>query len=202
MRGKGFAVALWLALAVPVNGSEMPVATPGDARPRINIYPVGTGAEYAMVVPGEKAPNFSYESDGRSLRLHHLRAQGHVLLVLGAGDAQLRALESQRDALLRLGVVPVAVLDIRHGSCRSAARRLGLNYPVIADPTRVIGAQFNALEPRTRLTAPAWFIVDRGGSVRALDRFEWPQSTWREVAISSLGLASDDAPIPASFGGR
>jgi len=200
MRPMGIAAALMFALAAPSFAADPRGAAAYDARTRVDIYPVGTGGEYATVVVGERAPDFSYQLDGQWRRLHDLRAQGHVLLVLGAGDEQLRAIEAQREGLLRVGVVPVAVLDSRAGACRAVVRRLGLGFPVIPDPTRVIGAQFNSLEPRTRLTAPAWFVIDQRGSVRGLDRFEWPASAWREVAGNALGLASDGAP--ASFGGR
>ncbi len=200
MRNPGLAVALLLALAAPSMAAESRGTTSYDPRGRIDMYAVGTGAEYATVLVGEKAPDFNYQVDGRWQRLRDLRAQGHVLLVLGAGDEQLRAIESQREGLLRLGVVPVAVLDLRASSCRAATRKLGLQFTVIPDPTRVIGAQFNSLEPRTRMTAPSWFLIDRGGNIRALDRFEWPTAEWREIASNALGLATDGAP--ASFGGR
>ena len=200
MRSMGTAVALLLALATPSMAADSHGEPSRDPHPRIDTYAVGTGAEYATVVVGEKAPDFNYQVNGRWQRLRDLRAQGHVLLVLGAGDVQLRAIESQREVLLRLGVVPVAVLDLRASACRSTAAKLGLHFTVIPDPTRVIGAQFNSLEPRTRMTAPSWFVIDRNGSIRALDRLDWPSSDWREVASNALGIATDGSP--ASFGGR
>jgi len=200
MRSTGTALALLLALATPTMAAESRGSSSYDAHPRLDMYAVGTAGEYATVVVGEKAPDFNYQVDGRWQRLRDLRAQGHVLLVLSANNDQLRAIESQREGLLRLGVVPVAVLDLRASSCRSAAAKLGLHFTVIPDPTRVIGAQFNSLEPRTRMTAPSWFLIDRTGNIRALDRLEWPTSDWREVASNALGLATDGAP--ASFGGR
>ena len=151
---------------------------------------------------GEAAPDFSYLVDGRWRRLRELRSQGHVLLVVGAGDAQLRALEAQREGLLRLCVVPVAVLDQRSGRCRATSERLGLHFTVIADPTRVIAAQFNALDERTRLAAPAWFVVDQRGTVRALAHASWPETSWREVAIGSLGLTPGGATVNTSYHGR
>ena len=202
MRTLRAVTALVLTLAAPSHAAEPRSIPSNDPRPRSEMLALGTSSEYPVVLSGERAPDFNYQVDGQWFRLHDLLTQGHVLLVLGAGEPQLRALEAQRAELLRLDVVPVGVLDMRAGRCGTMVRKLGLGYTVIADPTRVIGAQFNALEPHTRLTAPAWFIVDRTGTVRALGRLEWPTAEWREVAMRSLGLALDDAPIRAAFGGR
>jgi peroxiredoxin len=202
MKRMGSAAALLLALAAI---GTLPPAARGAANESpspINLYPLGSGGEYAAVVTGETAPDFSYLVDGRWHRLRDLRSQGHVLLVVGAGEAQLRSLEAQREDLVRLGVVPVAVLDQRSGRCRATSERLGLRFTVISDPTRVIAAQLNALDERTRQAAPAWFVVDRRGTVRALAHARWPETSWREVAISSLGLTPDGATVSTSYHGR
>lgn len=193
-------VAALLAFAVPCaaatnSGSS---ATPNDPRAQ-HIYPLGSASEFAYLVTGQSVPDFAYDTpDGRDARLHDLLAQGHVLLVFGAGDRHLTELERERSALLRMGVVPVAVLDLGGKTCRSVVSRLGLHYPVIADPRRVIAAQFNCLESATRATAPAWFVVDRTDRLRACDRFEWPDASWALTSASALGLPVGDALMPAS----
>ena len=198
------ACAALLVLACGVvfaDGKSPPTAgDPGHAAP---LYPTGTNAEYSFVTRGDDAPDFSYEAaGGRWLRLRDLRAQGHVLLVIAPDDERLRALERERRALLALGVVPVAVLDMKSSRCRSIAERLQLGYTVVPDPQRVIGAQFNALEPRSRQDAPAWVVVDRKGRVRGLGRFEWPEAKWTQVAATSLGLPVDVMQSPASTRAR
>ncbi len=192
--------AALLALAVPcaaaANGGAN--TTPSDPRTQ-NLYPLGSASEYAYLGAGQSAPDFHYDAaDGSDARLHDLLAQGHVLLVFGAGDEHLRGIEHERAQLLRMGVVPVAVLDLGGKTCRAAVARLGLHYPVIADPRRVIAAQFNCLESTTRATAPAWFLVDRKDRLRACDRFEWPQSSWTITSASALGLPVGDALMPTS----
>jgi peroxiredoxin len=192
--------AALLALAIPCAsaGTGGSNATPSDPRTQ-NLYPLGSASEYAYLGTGQNAPDFHYDAaDGSDARLHDLLAQGHVLLVFGAGDERLRAIERERTALLRMGVVPVAVLDLGGKTCRAAVTRLGLHYPVIADPRRVIAAQFNCLESSTRATAPAWFVVDRKDRLRACDRFEWPQSSWTITSASALGLPVGDALMPTS----
>ena len=175
------------------------VVVPGDPAHALPLYPMGTNAEYSIVATGDDAPDFSFEATGgRWLRLHDLRAQGHVLLVIAPAEERLRALERERRALLTLGVVPVAVLDVKSSRCRSIAERLQLGYTLVPDPNRVIGAQFNALEPRSRQDAPAWIVVDHKGRVRGLGRFTWPAARWTHIAATSLGLPADGVQSPAS----
>ncbi|MFN8587862.1 MAG: redoxin domain-containing protein [Candidatus Eisenbacteria bacterium] len=184
-----------LALAAGWNSPPPPV----NASTSLPLVPLGTSGEYAIVDVGSAAPDFSYTAlDGGANRLHDLRAQGPVLLVIGADESQLTALQRERDALLAMGVVPVAVVDKREGACRRQAQRLGLGYPVIPDPRRLIAAQFNALEPASRAAAPAWFVVDSRGHVRDLNRFHWPDREWSEIASNALGLPRHEDPRPAS----
>lgn len=170
-----------------------------DGQSPLPLVPLGSSSDYAMVEAGTGAPDFSYETlAGGRARLRDLRAQGHVLLVFGASEDVLARLQKETESLSRLGIVPVAVLDWRTGACRGVVRRLGLTYPVVPDPRRTIGAQYNVLDPRTRQDSPAWFVVDRGGRVRGLDRFDWPRESWAVVAASSLGLPAGDMSVPAS----
>lgn len=175
-----------------------PPPIPGAVE-RLPLVPLGTAGEYAVVEVGSSAPDFSFEGpDGSWRRLHDLRGQGSILMVFGATQEQLVALEQQRPQLLRMGIVPVAILDCRRNSCRSTTERLHLNFVVVPDAQRVIAAQFHALSPGSRAHAPAWFVLDQRGNVRALSRFEWPTRAWTEVAGNALGLPVLDAPVPAS----
>jgi peroxiredoxin len=172
---------------------------PPNPRTATPIFPISVSAEYAVLEVGSSAPDFSFESPtGGSRRLHELRAQGAVLVVIGAGDQRLIRLESERPRLLAMGVVPVVVLDYKASHCRDIARRLGLQGVVAPDPQRVIAAQFNALERSTHASVPAWFVINREGRVRALGRLEWPSSAWTEVAAGALGVATAGGNVTTS----
>jgi peroxiredoxin len=191
----------FLALLGPSGDPLAAAIGPEPANPQspAPLVPYGTSSEYAMVEAGTNAPDFSYETlAGGSARLRDLLAQGNVLLVFGASDTDLRRLQGESDQLTRLGVVPVAVLDRSVSSCRRTAKKLSLTIPVVPDPQRAIGAQYNALDPRTRQDAPAWFVVDQRRRVRGLDRFELPREPWVSVAATSLGIPPGDWPLPAS----
>lgn len=184
-----------LAIAAGWN-SPPPHTTPSSTLP---LVPLGTSGEYAVIDIGSTAPDFSYTAlDGAANRLHDLRAQGPVLIVIGAQEEQLLALQRQRDELLGMGVVPVAIVDRRDGQVRRQVERLRLAYPVIPDSRRLIAAQFNSLEPASRAAVPAWFVVDQRGHVRDLGRFTWPEREWAEIASTALGLPRQVEPRPAS----
>jgi peroxiredoxin len=151
------------------------------------------------VAAGDPAPDFSFEtSDHRWYHLRDLLVQGSVMLVFAPTDAQMRALESERDALLAKGILPVAVLDRRDGQSWSTPDRLKLHYHVLADSRGVIAAQFNLVDTNTHRTMPGWFVVDRSGRVRGLRRETLPDAGYVPVAARALGLAEHESVQPAS----
>jgi peroxiredoxin len=185
-----------LAAATPL------VHVPGrlDApRTPATFAPAPSEPPVAFVTAGDPAPDVLWDGvDARPARLRDLRAQGHVLLVFSPTETQLRALERERDHLLDARVLPVAVLDRGAASAAGLARRLGLHYVVVPDPHGVVAAQFNVLDPATRRAAPAWFVVDRTGRVRGLDRRGVPDAGYLALASRALALAGPDAILPGS----
>ncbi len=199
----GSACALALVVAATVAGAaNLPSASPPGAPAATSLHPQGVNADYAVVDVGSQAPDFTFESVTGWLRLRDLRAQGNVLLVIAPDEPTLAALQRERAVLGQLGVVPVAVLDRRAGACRDLAGKLGLDFPVLPDPRRVIGEQFNALDPDSRADAPAWFVLDHQGRVRDLGRHDWPRQAWTELSAHALGLEVPGGTAPAAHHAR
>jgi len=179
--------------AVRVSGPAAPPRVPPTLTPAAPEPPATT------VVAGDPAPDVAWEGpESRRLHLRDLRAQGSVLLVFEPGEAQLQALERDRERLLDLGVVPAAVLDRSPSSLRALARRLALHFTLIPDRQRVIASQFNVLDPATLRAVPAWFVVDRSGKVRALDRGKVPEGGYTRLVSAALVLPARDATLPGS----
>jgi peroxiredoxin len=155
----------------------------------------------AVVEIGDRAPDFAFtDLQGRTAHLHDLLAQGAVLLVFESGESGLSALQRERDALVRMGVVPVAIEDMRSGAARSMRERLALSFPVIPDTRAIAASQFNSLDGATLRPVPSWFVVDRAGHVRGLKRGAMPAGPWAPVVATALGLPSPEAPHAASTG--
>ena len=148
---------------------------------------------------GDIAPDFSYQAvDARWRRLHDLVTDHPVLLVFGADEAALRALESEREALMDRGVLPVAVAGSRLGATRAMAQKQELRFTVIADPQGVIASQFNALDPASGHALPTWFVLDSHRRVRGLGRNGLPSRGYGKLVAEALGLPPDQAVVPSA----
>jgi peroxiredoxin len=149
------------------------------------------------ICAGDPAPDFAFQGvDHRWMQLHHLLDQGPVLLVFGPTRAELTQLDLEKDDLLSLGVVPVAVLDRTAGVARRLATEQGLRYPVLADARQVIAVQFNCTDGGRMLRG--WFVIDQHGKVRALRRGDLPEGDYPNLCARALGLATPGVPLPAS----
>lgn len=175
--------------------STAPVPTrPGFA---LQSKPVDTPA--TEVCLGDIAPDFSYQgADARWRRLRDLVAESPILIVFGADDAALRAIEREREALMNLGILPVAVVGSRLGVTRTLTSRLELRYTVLADPQGVIASQFNAVDPASDRAIPTWFVLDAMRRVRGLGRTGLPRHGYQELAAGALGLPARSATVPAA----
>jgi peroxiredoxin len=196
----GIIAALLIVAAAPLqtpDAADRARSMNDDLHRLQGISPGNPEPPLSTVSAGDIAPDFSFESmDHHWLRLHDLLAQGNVLLVFGAEEAQLTAIEREQGAMLSRGIVPVAVLDRRDGATWATVRRLGLHYSVLSDPQCVIGAQFNVLHPTTHGPVPSWFVIDRKGCVRGLKRATLPSSGFGALAASALGMPSADVTVP------
>ena len=184
--------------AVDPGANPFPISD--DGRPAISSVQNGAPEPPASEVRvGDVAPDFSFEGfDGKWRNLRDLRVQGSVLLVIAPDHVQMSALERERATLIERGVLPVAILDATPRATASTIRKLDLHYSVIADPRRVIAEQFNAIQSRTHAAVPAWFVIDRKGLVRALDRGSFPSRGYTALATEALGLPTPGAALPSS----
>jgi peroxiredoxin len=189
-------LAAILALGPGEVTDQTPPLTPDDATAR-SYGPLPPEPPSADVELGDVAPDFAFQGeDNHWRRLHDLLQQGPVLLVFSTDKATLTTLEHERDAMLKLGAIPVALLDVRNGVAWATARRLGLHYLVVPDSRRVIAAQFRALDQNGERVAPSWFVVDRGGRVRALRRGSLPAQGFAQLTALALGLPDPGVTVP------
>lgn len=154
------------------------------------VVPAPEGSQHGVPAPpaiGSNAPDFTYQSfDYQWRNLHHMLAQGSVLLVFGASDEQLQSLERDRESLLRRGVVPVAVVNHRESDVWRTVSRFGLSYSLLADPHTAIAEQFGAVDSARHAT-PAWFVIDPSGKVRGSGAGTPPGTDWVALSGTALG---------------
>ena len=172
---------------------------PASTRAGVAIQALPTEIPATEVRLGDIAPDVSYQGvDARWRRLRELVAENPALLVFGANYATLRAIEREREELMDLGVIPVAVVGSRLGAVRALASRLELRYTLLADPQGVIAAQFNAIDAADGRTLPTWFVLDPKRRVRGLGRDGLPLHGYPDLASSALGLPARAASRPAA----
>ncbi len=152
-------------------------------------HAAATSAAHIAPAVGAQAPDFTYQSyDYRWLELHDMLAQGSVLLVFAPSDAQLTALQRDREALLRDGVVPVAVEGRPEADVWRTVSRCDLEYSVLSDPRDTIASLFGTLDA-TRRPVPAWFVIAPSGRIRAAGRDLPASGSWLALARSALGVS-------------
>jgi len=198
MKLPGTAIALLVFATTVGDGIDRTPSNP-DLVSRVGHPPTSvTEISYSPVQVGDPAPDFSWVGpDNLAHHLHDAVQQANVLLVFAPSDDVLAKLETERDDLAQIAVVPIAVLDLRGKATASRARRLGLHYLVVPDPSHVIGAPFSVLDPSSGRLQPAWYAVDRKGIVRGTGTTFDANTDWTRIAASALAIPSPDVPLPA-----
>ena len=199
MKFTGLLIAVVVAASLPLQpGDQETQPSPSNEGQTATLSRRAPEPPSSPLLVGDRAPKFSWQGeDGHTVNLQDLYAQGNLLVVFGANDATLRTIENERDPLLDLGVVPVAVVNARNGAVWSTGRRLGLHFPLVPDSRRVLAGQFDAVDEIRQTALPAWFVVDRGGRVRALHREGLPESGFPRLAATVLAIPAKDVPLPA-----
>ena len=121
---------------------------------------------------------------------------GNAILLLDEPGLHMHPTAQQRlvGFLQRLSAKNQTLYSTLH----AISRRLGLTFPVIADPAAIIATQFNLVGPPTGRAWPGWFVLDRTGRVRALDRGKLPRGGFAGVAFRALSIPAPDAARSAS----
>jgi len=139
------------------------------------------------VAMGDVAPDFDFlSSDYFRRHLHDVLADGSVLLVFGATDAQLRDLEADHVRLTQTGVVPLVVTDQVGRDARATVERCELTYALLSDPKGHVAEQYGMWSASTGERVTGWYVIDRAGRVRGAGSFGSESPDWATVASAVL----------------
>lgn len=185
--GPLFAAALLAAASHPDVPGSRPHPTVAHNAVSVTNAPQSASALHATPAVGEIAPDFAYQSHEYLWQnLHNMLEQGHVLLVFGASELELRGLEREREALLRQGVLPVAVIEQRENDVWKLLRRTDVGYSLLSDPHGAIAEQYGVYLAESRGARAAWFLVDPDGRVRESGAGTLPRE-WAGRTALALG---------------
>ena len=196
----------WFAVGLLATGSSFASGDVNAVQPVAftNHADAGTASSSAqesdspLLSVGTKAPDFQYQSyDALWQHLHNVLEHGDVLLVFGASDVDLRTLERERETLVQVGVLPLAVVEHNDRDVWASVRRLGLTYSLLADPKGAIGSQYGVFDASIGRSRSAWFVIDRKGKVRQ-NGGEMPTTGWAPMAATALGRALEGSTQNAS----
>ena len=182
---------LALAFCIPI---FVVVPTPHANRPIPSASP--SAAAHAPGGPphvGDAAPDFDFQAvDHAWRRFHEFYEQGDVLLVFGATDAELVAIERSSDALLAAGVVPIAIVGDRDADAWKRIERGRLTYSLLSDPRGDLAGRFGVVDATGRARF-AWLVIDRSGRVRGVGDARPAAAAWPQLASSALGRSEIEA---------
>jgi peroxiredoxin Q/BCP len=146
--------------------------------------------------PGDRAPEFALTgSDGRIHRLSDHAGRSPVVLACfpkaftGGCTAECRSLGSRGDVLRRRGVQYFAASVDEPGTNAQFAASLGVDYPILSDPTRETARAYGVLGASG--FAQRWtFVIGRDGRVLAIDRQVSARTHGDDIAeqLTALGV--------------
>jgi len=161
-----------------------------------NIVSGKYGKPTVELKPGDAAPDFSLMgSDGRIHRLSDAVGRSPQVLVwfpkafTTGCTMECRSLRSNGDALRGSGVQYFAASVDEPAANAEFAASLGLDYPILSDPTRETARAYGVLGPSG--FAERWtFYIGRDGRVLAIDRHVSSATHGADIAerLKALGV--------------
>jgi len=148
---------------------------------------------------GDKAPEFSLKgSDGKTYKLSQFKGKQGVVIAwfpkafTGGCTAECKSFRAHSSALKDTNVAYfTASCDTPEDNAKFA-ESLGLDYPILSDPTRETAKAFGVVTSDTG-NAKRWtFYIDKDGVVKEIDKMIKTANAGEDVVskIKSLGIAS------------
>lgn len=132
--------------------------------------------------PRQEAPDFTLPgSPAQPTRLYDALHKGPVFLLFFRGHwcpycrDQLQALHKGQAALAARGAQVLAISADSLSDTQALAHKLGLGFPVLADPQRAVIRRYGVEDAENEIAWPAVFLITRDATGAA-------QIRWREVS--------------------
>lgn len=185
-----FATQVWAANPSPMNSPPLP----GSEHHALS--PLSPEPEAATLQVAAAAPMFSYiGDDGRWHRSDELLARGPMLVMFGASETDLVAMQRLVPAFDDLGVRPVAVLELPTRGTAALSRKLGISLALVSDPMSAIAGLYHCVDTATGQHGSAYFVIDSRRVLRAMYFGPLPPS---ELLVASAAR-SLGRPLPSSI---
>ncbi len=133
----------------------------------------------AMAAPavGEAAPDFTLKaSDGKTYKLSDFRGKQAVVIAwfpkafTGGCTAECKSLRENSAAVRGLNAALFAASVDDAETNRKFAESLGLDYPILADPTKETAKAFGVLNAGNGLAQRWTFVIGKDGKIAVIDQ--------------------------------
>lgn len=154
-----------------------------------------TGVVQAAAKVGDAAPDFSLTgSDGRTYRLADLKGKKGVILAwfpkafTGFCTAECKSLRESGGEIAKAGVAVFAVSVDDAATNKKFAESLGLDYPILSDPTKATARAYGVLNGANGLAQRWTFFIGKDGRIAAIDESVQPTTHGKSVAEQAVKL--------------
>lgn len=167
-------------------GSRIVIASlAAVAQGLFNVATGRRGAKVAPLSPGDEAPDFELlASDGQTYRFSDFRGRQVVIVAwfpkafTGGCTAECASIGSSRERIDRFDVAYFGANVDTPDTNREFAGSLGLEFPILSDPTKTVARAFGVIGP-SGFPARSTFYIGLDGRIFAIDR---------HVRVSTHGL--------------
>lgn len=170
--------------------------TPLRTLPLILVL-VGTAAA-AELKPGDPAPDFSMAgSDGKTHSLADYKGKQAVVIAwfpkafTGGCTAECKSMRASGDAIRKFDIAYFTASCDTPEDNKKFAESLGLDYPILADPTKKNAEAFGVLGPKGN--AQRWtFYIDKDGKIAEIDKSVKTKTHGEDIAakLKQLGVSA------------
>jgi len=145
---------------------------------------------------GDVAPDFTLQaSDGKTYKLSSFRGKQAVVIAwfpkafTGGCTAECKSLRENGDQIGNSGAALFAASVDDVATNKKFAESLGLDYPILSDPSKETAKAFGVLNPANNLAQRWTFIIGKDGKVQSIDQAVQPSSHGSTVAakLKTLG---------------
>lgn len=161
------------------------------------ILLIGSTAGAAELKSGDPAPDFSMQgSDGKTHTLADYKGKQAVVIAwfpkafTGGCTAECKSMRENGEAIRKFDVAYFTASCDTPEEDKKFAESLGLDYPILADPTKKNAEAFGVLGPKGN--AVRWtFYIDKDGKIVDIDKTVKTKSHGEDIAakLKQLGVA-------------
>jgi peroxiredoxin Q/BCP len=151
---------------------------------------------------GDKAPGFSLQgSDGKTYTLDQFKGKKAIVIAwfpkafTGGCTAECKSIKENSESLKPLNVAYFTASVDTPELNQKFAESLGLDYPILSDPTTETARAFGVYNPERKIAVRWTYYIDKNGTIKEIDKGVQSRTKTAGADLASkikeLGLAGE-----------